>query len=250
MKGDHEVIAAVVIFFIGVVFGSLLEGKLIGILFKDYVPALATLLAAFIGASYAFRLQSKKEERGERRKNIIAGNIAVFNILRMLNTLLSYKTQVIDPVRGKKTAFIEMQPTLHLLEPDVELDLASLAFLLESDDPNILGEISVEYSRFQKALDAINQRSHLHMQQVQPILEKRGFVEGADYTFKQIEHALGNRLYITLGQATEQVINHVDSTIISLQETGAKVTGVLKTLYPEEKVMGVAVADFSEHDDA
>lgn len=237
MKGDHQVITATVIFFVGVVVGGLAEGKLISTVFEDYVPALVTLLAAYLGASYAFRLQSAKEERDVIRINIVAGNLAVFNLIRKLNTLLDYQKQVIDPMRGEKIAFIGMEPTLQLNADDVHLDLDSLSFLLSSDNPNLLGELSIEKSRFRKALDAINERSKLHWGQVQPKLEQAGFVEGAEYTFPQIEQMLGTRLYVTMNRATDQVIVHVDSTIISLQEAGMKLADMLKKLYPGEKII-------------
>jgi len=240
MKGDHQVVAVVIIFFLGATFGGLVEGKLATAIFDDYVPALATLLAAFIGASYAFRLQSEKEERDTQKRKILAGNLAVFNFIRMINTLLNFQVQIIDPIRGKNTAFIEMQPTLHLLELDVDLVLEELAFLLETDNPNLLGELSIERSKFQKALDAINHRSKLHLEQVQPILENAGIEEGEDYTFQKIEQALGNRLYATMHQATDQVISHVDSSISSLQETGNELATMLKKLFPKEKVVSLA----------
>ena len=243
MKGDHQVVAAIVIFIVGAFIGGLTEGKLVSTAFEDYVPALATLLAAFIGASYAFKLQSDKEKRDISRANIVAGNLAVFNLIQKVNTLLDYQKQVIEPTRGKISAFIEMQPTLQLLKDDIQLDLDSLAFLLSSDDPNLLGELSVEKSRFRRAIDAINERSQLHLGQVQPILEQAGVVEGADYTTQQIEKALGTRLYVTMHQATDQVIDHVDSTIVSLQEAGAKLADMLKMLYPGEKIISLAVPE-------
>lgn len=109
--------------FLGTMFGFLISDKLVTFSFNDYIPAIATLFAAFFGASYAFELNSDKEERDIRKKNLVAGNLAVFNLGRMLNVLLNYQKQFIDPIRGKLLAFIEMQPTLHLLEDDINLDL-------------------------------------------------------------------------------------------------------------------------------
>jgi len=245
MKGDHQVVAAVVIFFAGAAFGGLVEGRLISALFKDYVPALVTLLAAYIGASYAFKLQSDKEDRENQQGNIVAGNLAIFNILRKLNILINYQRQIITPIRGKRTAFLEMQPTLHLLEEDIRLDLNSLSFLLNSDNPDLLGELSVEESKFQSALDAINKRSKIHLKQVQPKMERASVVEGDDYTFQQIEQILGQRLYVTIHKATDQVIDHVDSAVSSLQEVGEKLANTMKELYPNENIISLAVIESS-----
>ena len=243
MKGDHQVVAAIVIFILGAFVGVLAEGKLISTVFEDYVPALVTLLAAFLGASYAFRLQSDKEKRDIAKKNIVAGNLAVFNLIRKLNTLLDYQKQIVDPFRGNIKAFIEMPPTLQILKEDIQLDLDSLSFLLGSDDPNLLGELSIEKSRFQRAIDAINDRSKMHRDEVQPTLEKAGVVEGMGYTPQQIEKALGARLCVTMHQATDQVVEHVDSTIISVQEVGGKLVKMLKKLYPGENIISFAMPE-------
>ena len=130
-----------------------------------------------------------------------------------------------------------------LLKEDIQLDLDSRSFLLGSDEPNLLGELSVEKSRFQRAIGAINERSKIHMSEVQPILEKAGVVEGVGYTPQQIEQALGTRLCVTMHQATDQVVEHVDSTIISLQEVGVKLVNMLKKLYPEEKIISFAMPE-------
>jgi hypothetical protein len=61
-----------------------------------------------------------------------------------------------------------------------------------------LGEVIIEEERYRSAIDAINARSHIHQSEVQPILEKKGFVQGSTYTFNQIEEFLGPRLYETI----------------------------------------------------
>jgi hypothetical protein len=47
-------------------------------------------------------------------------------------------------------------------------------------------------------------------------------------------------------QATDQVINHVDSSISSLQETGSELTATLRKLFPKEKIVSLVAPESGE----
>lgn len=232
-----------VIFILGSGAGWVLSGKFWNVFFTSYVPALATLLAAFYGAKYAFQFQRDKEEKENKEKQILHGNLAIFNLTRMANTLYVYRRQFIEPLRGKPTAFLEMHPSLDLLEDDINFNVENLFFLLKADSINFVGELMVEKSRFQSALDAINDRSRVHRLEVQPTLEKAGFVQGGNYTLEQIEEILGQRLYHTITSSTDQVINHVDETINSLKSAGGKLSSLLKGIFPGEQVISFVLEE-------
>jgi len=141
---DHEekmkkLISYGIIFILGSGAGWILSGKHWNIFFTSYVPALATLLAAFFGAKYAFQFQKDKEEVKNREKNILNGNLAIFNLVRMANTLFVYRKQFIEPFRSKPTAFLEMPPSLDLLEDDIKFNTDDL-FFYYSQTKSILSE--------------------------------------------------------------------------------------------------------------
>lgn len=104
-----------------------------------------------------------------------------------------------------------------------------------------MGEIAVEEERYQSAVDVINERSRFHRQEVQPVLDRAGVVQGGNYTFAQIEAALGNLLYVTIRQVTDQVIDHVDSTVVSLKAAADKLRASLKKPYPNEIIIGFEI---------
>lgn len=250
MKTTNCVIIAGISFILGSAAGWIAQGRFLNIFFTSYVPALATLLAAYFGAKYAFDFNRAKELDDKKRKNIISGNIVIFNLTRMLNSLLSYRNQIIDPVRTKPSAFLEMSPTTQLSKEDISIELEGIYFILDTEERNLLGEVSIEISRYQRALDAINERSLIHIHEVQPTLERAGIVQGGDYHPEQIIAALGNRLYVTMQDSTAQVIQHVDSTISSLQEVGDKLTKTFKKVFPGESIIGISVPDKIEGDEA
>jgi hypothetical protein len=241
MKYVNKGILTSLIFVSGVGTGWVINGDQLGIVFTAYLPALATLLAAYFGAKYAFDLQTAKEKAVIKQRNVVNGNLAVFNILRMINNLLNYQRQIIDPIRNKPSAFLEMSPTLPSEKDVISVNIESLSFLFIVTEPNMLGELSVVDSKYQRALEAIIERTRIHRDEVQPALEEAGIVEGGDYSLRQIELALGNRLFTTLQQSTKQIIEHVDNTIIGLQEIGTKLSGALIKTYPNDKILRISV---------
>lgn len=226
-----------VTFIFGVGAGWILQGRHWDVLLTSYVPALATLVAAFYGAKYAFQFQREKEIKDIKRRNVVNGNSAIFSMARMASNLRNYQKQIIEPMRKSKTRFLEMPPTLDLVKDDINLNIESLYFLLETDDRNLLGELVTEEARYQSALDAINERSRIHRQEIQPLLERTDVVQGGNDSLNQIKQVLGNRIYTTIQDATEQVIEHVDSTIVSLKQVADKLNACLKKQYRNETII-------------
>lgn len=225
-------------FILGVGAGWVIQGRHWDVFLTSYIPALATLLAAFYGAKYAFQFQKDKEVEDIKRRNLVNANIAIHALSRMANKLFIYQRDFINPVRTSPAIFIELRPSLILEKDLIRLNVDALYFLLETEHRNLLGEVIIEEDRYRSAIDAINARSHIHQNEVQPILEKMGFVQGSTYTFNQIEQFLGSRLYTTIQQTTQQLIEHVDSTLASLQKVGDKLTIDIKSLYPNQTVIG------------
>lgn len=228
-------------FILGVGAGWLIQGRHWDVFLTSYVPALATLVAAFYGAKYAFQFQKDKENEDIKKRNIVNGNSVIFNMMRMTTNLRNFQRQIIDPARNLPVRFIQMRSTLHLIDEDIKLNIESVYFLLEADERNILGELVTEEARYRAALNAVNERSRLHREEIQPSLERAGIIEGGDYSLAQIENALGNRLYITIQHATDEAINHVDSTIVSLKQIADKLRASLKKIYPDEIIIGFEI---------
>lgn len=224
-------------FILGVGAGWMIQGRHWDVFLTSYIPALATLLAAFYGAKYAFQFQKDKEAEDGKKRNFVSANAAIFTLSRMANNLFIYRRDVIEPVRNKPLRFIELSPTPTIEKELIKLNTEALYFLLETEHRNLLGEVIIEEERYRSAVDAINMRSSFHLQEVQPFLQKMNVIQGGSYTIQQFETILGPRLFHTMQQSTDQVINHVDGTLLSLQQVGDKLNAAIKKLYPSEKVI-------------
>ena len=239
MKAENEVIVSVLVFFIGFAVGGVLDGKSFDTVYTVILPAVTTLLAAYLGAKYAFKLQAMKNIEELASSNVAAGNRAVFSLIRTFNRLKNIETQFIEPYKHDKAAFLQMPPVLGLIRDDISLDFDSISFLLETKHRNLLGEITVGFAKYQSAIDAINERSKLHINQVQPLLEKADFIEGQNYSFEHIEAALGKRLYITIKQSTDQVFEHTTDTLRFIEEVSGKLTKALQETFPGREIISL-----------
>lgn len=239
----NRIIKFGVTFILGFAAGWLVAGQHWDVFLTSYIPSLATLVAAFYGAKYAFQFQKDKEIKDNKSRNVVNGNNSIFALMRMANKLVNFQRQIITPIRTNPSRLLEMPPTNQLEKDDIKLNIEKLYFLLETDDSNLLGEIMIEEDRYRSAIEAINIRSHLHIHEVQPLLERAGIVQGGNYTFAQIEVILGQRLYVAISQATDQVISHVDAAVVSIKSVADKLTASLKKQYPNEKIISFTLPD-------
>lgn len=234
-KNERNITIVLLTFILGVVLGLLTKIE------KDplelIIPSLTTLLAAFLGAYFAFRFQNKKEEEKKYQKNIEAANRAIFTLTRIINELEVLKRQAIDPFRDRDDKFLSMQPFLVPNYDDIKFDIESLIFLLDTKSPNILGELVVEETRFHQAINTLNTRTELHRYQVQPKLEAAGLKQGGQYNMKDIERALGQRIFMQIQAATDDVIEHFDKTRKSSEELMDKFLQNLNKIIPQAKLI-------------
>jgi hypothetical protein len=200
---------------------------------NDVITAASTLLAAFMGAWFAYRLQDNAKEREHRKANINAANKALFTVFQQINSLRIFQMDFIDPHRGQPGIFISMSPVMQEDHKDIRYDLDSLNFLLSTKHKQLVLDLFIEQQRFEAAIKSINYRSELHIQQVQPALSRAGIKEGVDYPGEAFVKALGPLLHKTMQRQTEQVIYHVDRTVRSLEEAKSKIRMAFLELFPE-----------------
>ncbi len=243
MKLKNRIIGGVLIFFVGVGVGIAIDEKSFNLIYTVILPGVVTLLAVFLGAKYAFQLQADKKEEELLRENVAAGNRAIFAIIRKFNKLKNFDVQFLESFKGDPTAFLQMPPLLDLVKDDINLDIDSISFLLETKFKNLLGEISTGLGKYQSAIDAINARSRLHIAHVQPLLERAGIVEGGNYSMGDIEKALGQRLFVTIKQATNQVFEHTIESLNFIEEISNKLTKALKEVFPGKEIIALGKAE-------
>ncbi len=202
----------------------------------EIVTPLATLLAAFFGAWFAYKLQNKTREEEQLNLQIEALNKALFTLFQQLNNLALIKTDFIDPIRHSEARFIIMRPMLTENPQDFMHDFQSLAFLLNTKHNKSVFDLFIAQQKYINALRVLNYRSDLHYKQLQPSLIRANMIPGAaNYPLQDYYNALGEPLSTELKNATDLVIYHVDSSLLLLIETKNTFIKALNDLFPDQK---------------
>jgi len=203
--------------------------------FGDIVNPVATLIAAFAGAWFAFIYQNQQKVAEELRQNISAGNRALVTLFQQANSLKLYQTDIIGPHRNSPGRHIQIRPTLPFHEDSLKFEIKSLDFLLLPKSAQVVLDLILEEARYSEAIKTINARSKHHISIIQPKLESAGFVEGMEYTDKALKNVLGELDYLHLKRLTDAVVMHVDRTVDSLVSMKDRLRTALTEKYPKAK---------------
>lgn len=201
---------------------------------KDFLPAVATLVAAYAGAWYAATLQQKTASKELRLRQISIGARALFIMWRQLNTVAQIQEDVVDKYRDYPPAPLAMPPLTGPLDDAIRLDIESLAFLFDQGKPELLANLWIAETRFVHAVEAIRRRSTLHANEVQPRIENK-IPEGRNLTPEELRGILGVRLFQLLIDQTREVIWRTDDAVETLEAVLADLHVALKTIFPEGK---------------
>jgi len=202
---------------------------------KAFISILPIMLGTFFGAWFAFRFQNKREETKKDEQRVEALHRALFLLGRFINELEVIKKQTIDPYRGREDIWLTMLPTLIPEYNDFKFEINNLSFILSTDSPNTLHDLLIEESRFHQAIIAINYRSKLHLEQVQPILMEKGFDPDRPNNIQDYENALGLFVTASIKKGTEEAMYAVDKALKTSQELMKDLSEKTKQWYPNYK---------------
>jgi len=238
MKGDTEVILMILFFFSGAVFAVYAEEISILPFFDTLTAPLATLLAAFFGAKYAFKLQAKQKQEEIDRINVEAGNKVIFQLIRLYNKFGSFRNQFIEQYRHDPGRRYFILPVAGLEGSDIRINYDSLSFIFNSGKLNILDELSSFEQEITSAIEVISRRSEHHYKIIQPAIEEIEKTHGEKVTLEQIDSKLGKRETQIATISTDNMIMCVDG-VMSYGALITKLSDLLKELYKEHEIIGM-----------
>jgi hypothetical protein len=225
---------------------SMVIGLLVGAKVTDanvLITSLATLVSAFVGAWFAYKLQDKAKRRQETERQVDKANDLLFALYQKLNALKLFQIDSIEPWRNNPGKMFAMQPVLNFKLPEAPIKPENINFLLKTKHKQLLFDTHIEEQRFEVAENVIRHRSNVYYQYIQPALHAAGIIEGVTYTDTQFKSALGELLYKRLEDITEQVVYHVDSTVESSDNLREKLIKAVKETYPNEEIINFVLLD-------
>ena len=201
------------------------------------ITSLATLAAAYFGAKYAFSLQKEKEKRNSDMADVKAANSAIFELARTYNKFMAIKKQFIDEHRNKPERHLMIKPLVGMSWEPPKFNYDAISFLFRSSDPNLLGTLSLVEAEIASTLDLIKQRSAMHVDVLQPAIERLSQRFGDQLSMQQIEDELGQRLVATFEMNTDYMIQGVDDIIAGCIKHMAKIKTETDKMYPGHVVI-------------
>lgn len=180
----------------------------------------ATLIGAFLGAMLAFLFQLFLNHKQERKATLMSTHRMLFFLLQQMNTILLIQKDFIFPHLNDPGRFISI-PAIH--ELDIEknsFDFSTFGFMLESNESRmIMYDLYLAQESYIEALRAVNDRSRLHREEVQPRLASAGIGNGSTVTNEDIKRVLGPLVFPTIVTTTDQVIEVLKSTFAKLTKS-------------------------------
>jgi uncharacterized small protein (DUF1192 family) len=198
-----------------------------------------TVIGAFSGAWFAFRLQNLKAKKDTDAQNVNAANNAIFELARWYNKLHAFKTQFIDEHRTNAMRHLYIMPAAGMAFGKPEIDYDSLSFLFKSTDPNILGTVSLTEQEIASTIDVILQRSEIHVEALQPAVEQVEKRLGQSFPPSELEKELGVRNTQVLKMLTDYLVKGVDASIAALRENIDKLKAESQSMYPDHVIIGM-----------
>jgi hypothetical protein len=199
------------------------------------LPYLLPLVTSFLGAGFAFLLNDRAKARQTVRDQVAAVNRAQFTLLMQLNQLMLIQKKI-EPFRHHPFRCIAMRSLLPFRDKVLPLDVNSLSFLLETDERQLLSELLLEQQRFNVAMQALNERSRIHIDEMQPRIVA-GIREEVEYLDSQWIEALGEPLYLKLKRMTDESIEQVDLSVDSCQVLVMRFHNVMKKRFPKHTII-------------
>lgn len=243
MKAETEVLAMILFFFAGVAFHAIVDGKAIGWLLTALVAPAATLLAAYLGAKYAFDYQERTRKSLEIERQATALNLAVFELARAGNMFHQIDAQFIDPHRNNPARHLHIQPAAGATWIAPNFDFAALSFLFHSSDPNILGQLSSFEREVDSTLEVIRERSRYYFEHVADAAERAEARFGDQLTPNQVEGELGHRHTVRIVAYTNFMVEGVANVKASAKRLSKQLTALGLESLPQGTVITYRTKD-------
>jgi len=216
-------------------------GAIITIPFHIDIPTilggLLTLVTAFFGAYFAFKLNDSKDSRREVLNNVDSANKAIFQVIRAYNFYSGYQKQFIEPFRGSPAVHYQIPPAMGFLDWRLELDYDSLSFLFGKNAGTLLLKLNDLEVLTRTTIESIQTRNHIHVNLVQPKMDAAGIADGLEISLGELDIIIGERIAQTLEKLTIELIRCIDDGVDNSDSLAVEMHEKIKEIYPDEKVI-------------
>ena len=180
----------------------------------------ATLIGAFLGAMLAFLFQLLLHSKQEQKAALMSAHRMLFCLLQQMNTIMLIQKDFVFPHLSDPGRFISI-PAIHELDFEKNAyDFSMFGFMLKTNKSRmIMYDLYLAQESYIEALRALNERSRLHREEVQPRLASAGIGNGSTVTHDDVRQALGPFVFPSIVATTDQAIDALKSAFSKLAKS-------------------------------
>lgn len=201
------------------------------------VDGIVTLVTAFSGAYFAFRLNEYRRRETIKESNVNAANRAIFNLIKIYNCFGGYKRQFLQPEIDNPLKYVTVRPSIGFQIWMEDFDFDSLIYLVNSEEPNIVNELFEIQSEVRSTIEFLELRNALHYEKVQPKLEEAGFTGDHTVTREYINGIISERLASEMEELTETIIEFTDTIINKTESLISKMYDINSKLFKGKAIV-------------
>jgi hypothetical protein len=178
---------------------------------------LLTLVGTLVGATLAFISQLALRRKEEKKGELLAAHRILFCLLQQTNTIVLFQNDYVTPHAQSPVKFIEVPATSQFDLSKNLFDFSSFGFLLKSQEGRqIMYDLYLAQESYVETLRAINERSRLHRELLQPKMAELGLGNGKPVDLAELPSQLGPLVHGTLLNSTDQMLSILRATFKKL----------------------------------
>ena len=211
----------------------------------DFLAAISPLVesflliaaGAFVGAFVAFRLEKHHESRKKQEAQLSAGRRAQFVLISQFNMLEALDRQHLAALRNSPQRVLALRPVA-ITHQVPRLDVDSLTYLLESDDPDVLNVLLVGEQSFESVLGLIEERNQWHNR----FQSRLGQVEKQEklpeeLRLEDLERLVGKDVIARLVDLTDMLYELYEQARCQNQDNYKALAAALGRAFPKGKLL-------------
>lgn len=195
------------------------------------VISVATLAAAFFGAKAAVSYQEESQEKVANRHDLVSGNLALNKLILMRRLLQTHQVNINRYLICYPNDFMSIPPELVGSGSDITIDTDRIAFLFDSEEQSLVGNIDIASIRYHATLRSIRLRGTFFHDEILSKFEKED-ISSAKCSPEKFVEVAGYKKTMTLQKHTEDMKNALTENIPMLTKTISKLETVLEKRFP------------------
>jgi hypothetical protein len=210
----------------------------------DHLLRLVTVaVGGFIGAYSAFWLKKSEESNKTQREKKLALDRCLFNIGQQRNAI-EMIVKDFDKFKTPMTRAFNLRAIKPPNYDGLRQDINTLSFILESDDPLLLMDITIEQQCFEQGMHAIELRNNFYVERLQPeIAFKQLHKQGKEFNYLEAEKELGEYFFRSAIDYSNNMYDLTYENRNKLKDLSEKLLEFCKKEFPNEKFVVLKFPD-------